>query len=288
MRAAGLAYAAAGLPVVVLHGVTTSGACTCPKGSGCESAGKHPRWSGWQKHATANADLLAGTLDALPGPYNLGLRLVGTGLAVIDIDSPAGARTLDATIGDALDQTPAATTRRGRHLYVRTDLTPCALAPGLELKAENVVCPPSRNPDGTARGWLPGRALTDVHPLPLPEALAALRRPPSAPGALPAMRMRPGEDGTPAGLRELRRLATKVRACPRGRRHRTLVWAAATARDIAAQGHLAPAAARRELQAAAERAWAREIAAAGRHGAAQAEIEAVLDWAGLTDKENAA
>ncbi|MQB02102.1 MAG: AAA family ATPase, partial [Actinobacteria bacterium] len=48
------------------------------------------------------------------------------------------------------------------------------LAPGLELKSDMVVAPPSLNPDGTARAWAPGRSILELKSVPLPEALTQL------------------------------------------------------------------------------------------------------------------
>jgi len=111
-------------------------------------------------------------------PANIGLRLRAIGLAVIDVDSSDGADALEDLVSHAdLEQMPCAVTARGVHYFVRTEDGPGLLAPGLEIKSENVVAPPSLMPSGVTRSWVAQRelvSLTDVPPL--PAALASLLR----------------------------------------------------------------------------------------------------------------
>ncbi|HWH15306.1 MAG TPA: bifunctional DNA primase/polymerase [Miltoncostaeaceae bacterium] len=173
MADAARAYAAAGYHVIPLHGIT-NGACTCRAGARCESAGKHPRWSGWQGEADrngANPDFVGGLFTR--SVLNLGLRGLGHGCAVLDGDTPDAVAELErlAGAGGPLAGAPVATTRRGLHVYVATAVAPGEIRPGLELKSENIVAPPSINPDGTVREWWPGRSILDCSPVPLPSEL---------------------------------------------------------------------------------------------------------------------
>jgi len=150
---AAIACAERGIPVVLLHGIR-DGVCTCTRGAACESPGKHPRHTGWQRDATTNPDLVRGLFGGQIA--NVGGRLVAIGQAVLDADTPeavARLRTLVAP-GAALDNAPIASTVRGVHVYVSTDAKPGLVAPGLELKNELVVMPGSVNPDGSVREWL--------------------------------------------------------------------------------------------------------------------------------------
>jgi putative DNA primase/helicase len=165
------AYAASGYHVIPLHGIV-NGACTCRAGARCENAGKHPRWSGWQAEADRNGadpDFIAGLFAR--SVMNAGLRGLGHWGAVIDADSRQAVEEMRrlAGPGGPFAGAPVATTRRGLHVYVATDVAPGEIRPGLELKSENIVAPPSVNPDGTVREWWPGRSILDYDPVPLPD-----------------------------------------------------------------------------------------------------------------------
>jgi putative DNA primase/helicase len=173
LRDAAVAYARAGYHVVPLHGVV-DGRCTCRHGAGCEHPGKEPRWRGWQASADregANPEFIGGLFSGRP--MNIGLRGFGHGWAVLDADSPEAVGYLRrlASPGGPFAGAPVAETRRGLHVYVRTSAAPGKVREGLELKSDNVVAPPSVNPDGTIREWWPGRSILDCRPVPLPDAL---------------------------------------------------------------------------------------------------------------------
>lgn len=178
MREHAMAYAAAGIPVIPLWGITADGVCSCAKGSDCTSAGKHPRYTQWQA-ATANPGAIGnyfGRYEASGVPANIGLRLIDCGLAVIDVDSADGADALeDLVSAEELDAMPCANSGRGVHYYVKTDRRPGTIAPGLELKSENVVAPPSLAAGGRVRSWVAGRTLRSVADAPaLPESITRL------------------------------------------------------------------------------------------------------------------
>lgn len=169
MTRAAVAFAQIGVPVIPLWGIDEDGHCTCERGAECTSQGKHPRWSGWQS-ATSNPGAVLNYFDAFARkgtPANIGLRLIDVGLAVIDVDSAEGAEALAGLVGDdELAQMPCAMTARGVHYYVRTSKAPGIIAPGLEVKSENVVAPPSLCAGGLVRSWAAGRELTSVDAVP--------------------------------------------------------------------------------------------------------------------------
>lgn len=271
------AYARAGWRVVVLHGIR-DGRCTCRSGGECPTPGKHPRWSGWQKMATSDPAVIAGLLRGVGEPANIGLRLVDTGVAVVDVDSPAGAADLRRLVGDALDRAPRATTRRGDHYYVATDAPAGALLTGVELKVENLIVPPSVNPDGTVRAWACGLSLLETTAPDLPDALAALRRPRAA-RMLPPAGPLGAYEATRAGADSLSRICEWMSKRGRGERHPALLWAAVELLDVVVAGHLRQDAAQRVLRRAAEVAWEAELAAEGPDGATSQEIDDCLNWA---------
>lgn len=177
MRDEAVNYARMGIPTIPLWGVTESGACSCRRGVNCTSPAKHPRFPEWQK-VSANpfvADGYFSFFDRTQTPANLGLRLIACGLAVIDVDSAEGAELLEDLVDqDTLRAMPAARTGRGMHYYVRTSRRPGSIGPGLEIKSENVVAPPSRIAGGGVREWLPGRELVDMNAVPpLPRSLTS-------------------------------------------------------------------------------------------------------------------
>jgi hypothetical protein len=176
MREEAVRYAALGIPVIPLWGITDDGECSCNKAGACTSPGKHPRWPGWQKTSanTFVADGYFSFFEESNTPANIGLRLIEAGLAVIDVDSEEGADLLEDLVApDVLAQMPAARTGRGMHYFIRTNRRPGTIGPGLEIKSENVVAPPSRHADGGVREWLPGRGLVSLDQVPqLPGVLS--------------------------------------------------------------------------------------------------------------------
>jgi hypothetical protein len=180
-------YVQMGIPVILLHGISSEGACGCARGHECTSAGKHPVSTGWQNQGDdpyAVEQAFAAYRDRHGFDANVGLRLRAVGLAVLDVDSAAGEEALaELVYADDLEEMPMAHTARGTHYFVVTDRAPGAIAPGLELKSENVVAPPSVTQSGEVRAWETGRELESLDRVPaLPdsvlEAMSA-RRPSS-------------------------------------------------------------------------------------------------------------
>ena len=158
---AAIAYAHAGVFVVLLHGIV-EGACTCRKGRECSSPGKHPRHAGWEKQATNNPEMAAGLWSQYGETANVGIALERSGLALIDVDCPEGETLLVELFGgEDLPACPEALTRRGRHLYVRPDgLVAWSVSGVLDIKVRGLaVAPPSVRIDGGRYEWATGREL---------------------------------------------------------------------------------------------------------------------------------
>ncbi|MFG1449606.1 MAG: phage/plasmid primase, P4 family [Thermoplasmataceae archaeon] len=82
-----LYFAGKGIGVFQLHTVK-NGICTCMKGEGCKSPGKHPLHKNWQNEATTESDRIKRMWLANPNA-NIGLAM-GNGLIGIDIDVKNG------------------------------------------------------------------------------------------------------------------------------------------------------------------------------------------------------
>src|SRR5207245_5203649 len=141
VREAAARAAELGYRIVALHGVSESGVCTCAKGTGCPSHGKHPRGKDW--------DSDAGTLEQFRlhtdghVDLNLGLRLDADALVpmiLLDVDTKhdkpgaASFAQLEAESGPLpesalLQMTPSG----GRHYLVR--LPCCVDLPSLPNRA---------------------------------------------------------------------------------------------------------------------------------------------------------
>ena len=159
---AALQYADRGWRVIPLHHVKPDGNCSCGKDD-CNSKGKHPRISTWQKDGTTNKELLSRWFTQWPDA-NLGI--VGgpaSGLAILDIDprhqGDVSLQALETEHGP-LPATPTVTTGGGGlHYYFRYPETQIGnranFRPGLDFKADNgyVVAPPSNHASGNSYRW---------------------------------------------------------------------------------------------------------------------------------------
>jgi hypothetical protein len=159
---AALCYAARGIPVFPVWGVTGDGQCRCGKRD-CENAGKHPvgalvphglkdatsdaatirRW--WQRHPDANVAIITGAesglvvLDADGGDGLVALKALGT-----------PATTWLSKTGRGYQQFfshPGGATRIGNRAGLRPDL---------DVRGDGgyVVVPPSRHASGRRYEWL--------------------------------------------------------------------------------------------------------------------------------------
>ena len=92
-------YIERGYAVVLLHGVEKN-TCTCPKKNGkpCQSPGKHPVGTAWQKNPIRGIEELRKRWDARNGkPTNIGILLSDASrLLLIDVDVKKGKKGLDS------------------------------------------------------------------------------------------------------------------------------------------------------------------------------------------------
>jgi hypothetical protein len=122
-----LAYARRGIKVFPLHEIESDRECSCGK-LGCDSAGKHPRMSGWQGTATCDEDQIKDWWREWPNA-NVGVKCgAESNLTVLDVDGDEGReslRELELEHGE-LPETPIAITGRGGAHYL------FAFEPGLQ------------------------------------------------------------------------------------------------------------------------------------------------------------
>jgi hypothetical protein len=78
--------------------------------------GKHPRGQ-WSRLATLSPRLIAAQLAG--GPWNIGIACKQSALLVVDEDRPGAFAGFAASIGQAVGQTFAVDTAKGRHWYYR-------------------------------------------------------------------------------------------------------------------------------------------------------------------------
>lgn len=162
IRTAALAYAERGWHVVILHGITQDGACTCHLGPACESAGKHPRTRNGLKDATASPDDIAYYLDQYPNS-NIGIVCGPSELAVVDLDTPEARSILEEHVDltTTFTNCPVVQTARGWHIYFadpKQELRPSVGTgqhKGVDLRAGEsyVVAPPSTHSSGHVYTW---------------------------------------------------------------------------------------------------------------------------------------
>lgn len=188
-----LEYAAHGISVVPLHDPTT-GRCSCTKGSGCASSGKHPRidWKPYQERRATAEEIR--TWWARCHTANVGVVTgVISGLCVLDVDyRNGGFETLVELdhVGAAMpDDNPVVITgSEGLHHYfgLTEALPKSAPFQGIDVQADGalVVAPPSLHASGRRYRW--ARPLTSpwpVVPAWLRWAVMRYEHPPAPPAA---------------------------------------------------------------------------------------------------------
>lgn len=192
LEAAALDYAARGWPVVPLHSVTPSGACTCGSRD-CGSPGKHPRTPNGLKDATTDATTIAAWWSRSPDA-NVGVVTGAiSGLVVLDVDPRHGGDEslleLERRFGKLPDTVEVITGGSGRHFYFRhpggariRNATALAGLAGLDLKGDDgyVVAPPSAHASGRRYEWESSSHPDDVAIAPFPAAIITALRPPDA------------------------------------------------------------------------------------------------------------
>jgi bifunctional DNA primase/polymerase-like protein len=246
---AALAYARHGIPVLPVHTPDPDGFCSCGRGAGCGSPGKHPRLRHGLTDASTDPRRIEMWWTRWP-TANIGLR-TGIAMDVADIDSAEGWHGLTHLLGGVLPAGPQVRTGGGGwHLWfgplgfgnrVR-------LLPGLDWRGVGgyVVAPPSRHAGGGDYRWVrrPGGRLPGG-----PAALRALIEGPSLPAT-----HRPISFPDRYGRAALAAEADRVAHAPVGSRNDTLNRAAFALGRLVGARLLTAGDAVRELETAARRA----------------------------------
>ncbi len=191
MKAAGL-YARLGWAVVPLHSVT-DGACSCPRGAACPSAGKHPRLSDWVNEASADPAVIDEWATSWPHT-NIGIA-TGHTFFCLDVDpGNGGVEALEALTAEhgALPATVQAQTGSGGSHYLFKmvpGITNSAgkVGPGLDIRGTGgqIVVAPSVSAKG-AYSWVRSPFTTEIAEAPA-WLLELIQRRDSAPDAPPTV-----------------------------------------------------------------------------------------------------
>jgi hypothetical protein len=239
-------YAACGYPVVPMHTAHPRGGCTCPAGSGCLEAGKHPRLAAWPRLASSEPTTVRGWWRRWPDA-NLGL-VTGRRFDVLDVDGTQGMEAIRAVIGrDPLDHAgPVARSGGGgwHLLYAPTGLgNRVRLLPGVDWRGQGglIVAAPSRHASGGRYHWVQPLTATLAE---VPDWLRRLLAPP--PATRTTLPPAPRAAGSDAGRGRteryaqaaLQREAARVRAAAPGSCNDTLNRAAFNLGQLVAAGLL--------------------------------------------------
>jgi Bifunctional DNA primase/polymerase, N-terminal len=238
LRAAALAYARAGIPVLPLHTPAGDGRCSCGRRD-CDRVGKHPRWhprliSAGLHHASTDPARIDAWWSAWPSA-NVGLR-TGIVCDVCDIDTPEGMRAVQGMLDEEMPT--VRTGSGGYHVYVAPTGAGNRgrLLPGVDWRGSGgyVVAPPSLHACGERYRWI--RTPVDGFP-PCPPELVDLLAPTPAPPSPVHLRTtvhHPAEYAAAA----LRAEESNVRTAAVGSRNNTLYYAARSLGRLVAAGFL--------------------------------------------------
>lgn len=162
-----LEYAAAGLPVVPLHGIRDNGTCTCGRPD-CSSPGKHPRTRNGLKDATTKVATIRKWWGQAQWP-NASIAGVGGEFLCLDVDSKSkGKKSLETLIKDnsPLPDTAVVLTgeydgERGLHYWFRVPddrqvASKIGIRKGLDIRCSRgyAVLPPSPHASGVEYEWV--------------------------------------------------------------------------------------------------------------------------------------
>ncbi len=201
--------------------------------------GKHPRGQ-WSRLATLSPRLIRAQLA--DGPWNIGIACKQSCLLVVDEDRPGAFAGFAASIGQAIEQTFAVDTAKGRHWYYRqAEGAPLGngrgqlAGHGIDIRGGGagnggyVVGPGSVHQTGVV--YTPVDSTLPV--LPVPAWLAEVLRP-----ALPPERAR-GLRSPASAFGALRGLVRVVlEATPERDRNSRLFWSACRAGELMAAGQV--------------------------------------------------
>jgi Bifunctional DNA primase/polymerase, N-terminal len=239
-------YAACGYPVVPMHTAHPRGGCSCPAGSGCSEAGKHPRLAAWPRLASSDPATVRGWWRRWPDA-NLAL-VTGRRFDVLDLDGTEGVEAFRTVIGrDPLEHPgPIAHSGGGgwHLLYAPTGVgNRVRLLQGVDWRGQGglIVAAPSRHASGGRYRWQ--RPLTATLPE-VPEGLRRLLAPPPVTRTTlpPAPKAASSSTGNGRAGRyaqaALQREAARVRAAAPGSCNDTLNRAAFSLGQLVAAGLL--------------------------------------------------
>ena len=143
-----LEYAERGFKVIPLYD-TFKNECVCLSTLDCRSPGKHPRLMKGLLNATDDPDTIEGWWKRWP-TANIGI-VTGekSGISVIDLDGPAGAKSFEEILSNQLPKTKSHKTPKGFHLiykYNPSVPTGAAFLPGVDARNNGgyIVAPPSK------------------------------------------------------------------------------------------------------------------------------------------------
>ena len=251
-------YREIGLAIVLLHGLTERGECTCGRGLDCQPSqfGKHPLWPGYLDDSPRWADMRRELVRSRR--RNLALRLgdqpSGLRLVALDVD---GADSLLDPIVRRFGPLPVTLTERsgrGSHWVYRLPAevrypVNQAIASGVEIKSlrGKFTAPPSLHAAGHRRQWT-----IAIEPAELPRALAeAIQRPPERPPTVLGALNMSGIEATPYGARALQVECRAIADAREGERNAQLNRSAFSVFQLVFGGEIPEAEAEAELLRAA-------------------------------------
>ena len=141
-----------GFKLIELYGINPQGFCTCYKGAGCQSAGKHPVHFDWKNHYITTVQELESIINKKPYA-NFGI-ITGDGLVVIDVDKKSGGLESMEQIKDLINPTMTVQTGGGGyHFYYKTDRpvrNRTNVLAGIDVRGDGgfVVAPTSKHKSG--------------------------------------------------------------------------------------------------------------------------------------------
>lgn len=172
------AYASRGWPPVVCHG-ENDGKCTC-RSANCQTPGKHPLLTAWQKRPIMDEDELSEWFDG-SARRNLGVQLgQRSGIIDIEYDTEEGKKSASRFGLDNI-LTPTFTSRRSTHRILKWDsrLPEQAVYKylGLEIRiggggnGAQSIFPPSMHASGVSYSWVPGMSPEECEVAEIPHDL---------------------------------------------------------------------------------------------------------------------
>jgi hypothetical protein len=139
--------------------------------------GKEPVGRRWQDATPEAPELVAGKWAVWGESRNIGVVLRGSGLAVVEPDTPEAHAKLLELLGGELPAVPIVQSGgTSLHLYFRDEGQGNGSVDGLELRADGQQCalPPSVHPaTGRPYRWLEGHEPWTLPLVPVPESLVA-------------------------------------------------------------------------------------------------------------------